>query len=163
MRGIDSLRESLKQDIARFDAESKKHKDLHRRYQTALITLTALTTIVAGTSLVVPESSGKVVQFAVVNLTAITTAVAAWAEMRRSRELWQHEREVYYALIDIQRGMEFVAANANGDLTPKELEDFFHRIDAVLGSSSQKWARIQEKKTAEPGAAPAGGAGTAGQ
>lgn len=150
MAGVDSLRESLKQDIARFDAESKKHKHLHRRCQTALIALNSLTVIVAGASLVLPESSGKAVQFAVLCLTAVITAVTAWAEMRRARELWQHEREVYYALVDIQRGMEFVAANR--DLTPKDLEDFFQKIDAVLGSSSQKWARIQEKKIAEPGA-----------
>jgi len=75
--------------------------------------------------------------------------------MRRARELWQHEREVYYGLIDIQRGIEFVAANRV--LTPKDLENFFQRIDAVLGSSSQKWARIQEKKTAGPGNVSASG------
>jgi hypothetical protein len=113
--------------------------------------LSALTTIVAGSSLVLPESIGKGVQFAVLCLTAVTTAVAAWAEMRRARELWQHERELYYGLIDIQRGMEFVAANR--ELTPNDLENFFQRIDALLGSSSQKWACIQDKKTAELGAA----------
>ena len=141
----------MKQEIARFDAESTKHKHLHRRCQTLLIALTAATTIVAGTSLVLPESSGKAVQFAVLCLTAVTTAVAAWAEIRRARELWQHEREVYYALIDIRRGIEFIAANR--ELTPKELEDLFQKIDAVLGSSSQKWARIQEKKNAAPDSA----------
>jgi hypothetical protein len=79
-------------------------------------------------------------------LTALTAAVTGWAEMRRARELWQHEREVYYALIDTQRGIEFVAANR--ELTPKDLEEFFQKIAAILGSSSQKWARIQEKKDA---------------
>jgi hypothetical protein len=147
MPGIEWFRETLKEEIARFDAESTKHKKLHRRCQTGLIALTAITTIVAGMSLILPESSGKAVQFAVICLTAITTAVAAWAEMRRARDLWQHEREVYYALIDIRRGMEFIAANR--ELTSKELEDLFTKIDAVLGSSSQKWARIQQKKNAE--------------
>lgn len=141
----------LKQEIDRFNSESAKHKKLHRSCQTVLIVLSASTTIVAGMSLVLPESSGKAVQFAVLCLTAITTAVAAWAEMRRSRELWQHEREVYYALIDIRRGMEFLAANR--ELTPKELEDLFKKINDVLGTSSQKWAHILQKQSPEPGAA----------
>ncbi|HEY6323408.1 MAG TPA: DUF4231 domain-containing protein [Thermoanaerobaculia bacterium] len=145
MSGIDALRESLRKDIDRFDSESQKHKRLHRRCQTAVIVLTAITTMVAGTSLLLPSVNGaKAFQFAVLCLTATTAAVTSWAGMRRARELWQHEREVYYALIDIQRGMEFVAANR--ELTAADLEGFFHKIDAVLGSSSQKWARIQEKK-----------------
>ena len=77
----------------------------------AVIALTAITTIVAGTGLIFPEN-GKTAQFIVLSLTAITAAVTAWAEMRKARELWQHEREVYYALIDIQREMEFVAVNS---------------------------------------------------
>ena len=151
MPGVEWLRETLKTEIARFDKESTKHKDLHRCCQSVLIALTSATTIVAGMSLILPESSGKVVQFAVLCLTAITTATAAWTEMRRARDLWQHEREVYYALIDIRRGMEFIADNRA--LTSTELEDLFKRIDDVLGSSSQKWARIQQKKNAEPGSA----------
>jgi hypothetical protein len=144
VNGIESLRGSLKKDIDRFDVESKKHKRLYRLCQTAVIVVTATTTIVAGAGLILPESSGKAAQFSVLCLTTITAAVTAWAEMRRVRDLWQHEREVYYALIDIQRVMEFVAANR--ELTPLDLEGLFQRIAAVLGSSSQKWARIQEKK-----------------
>lgn len=143
---VDSLRDMLKENIKRFDVESQKHKRLHRQCQSVLITLGAATTVVAGMGLILPETYGKAIQFAVLCLTAIATAVATWAETRRARELWQHEREVYYALIDIQRGVDFVAANKS-ELTPKDLEDFFQRMDAVLGASSLKWARIQEKKT----------------
>ena len=152
MSGFEALRDSLKEDINRFDHESKKHKSLHRRCQTAVISLTAFTTIVAGAGLILPESSDKAIQFTVLCLTTITAAVTAWAEMRRTRELWQHEREVYYALIDIQREMEFVATSRK--LTQADLEGLFKRIAAVLGSSSQKWARIQEKKAADPGVGP---------
>lgn len=149
MGALETLRESLNRDISRFDTESKKHKTLHRRCQVAVIGLTASTTIVAGAGLILPDSiaSAKGIQFAVLSLTAITAAVSAWAEMRRARELWQHEREVYYALIDIQREMDFVATKKA--LTQDELEGFFKRSAAVLGSSSLKWARIREKKEAE--------------
>jgi hypothetical protein len=142
--GIEALRKSLKEDISRFETESTRHKRLHRACQTGVIVLTAITTVVAGAGLILPEQTGKAVQFAVLCLTATTAGLSAWAEMRRARELWQHEREVYYALIDIQRGMEFLAHN--GKLTAADLDSLYQRIAAVLGSSSQKWARIQEKK-----------------
>lgn len=148
MSAFEWVTESLKQDIQRFEQESEKHKTLYRRSQTATILLTAITTIVAGAGLILPETSARGIQFTVLCLTATSAAVTGWAEMRRARELWQHEREVYYALIDIRREIEFLAASK--ELTPAELEAFFKRIAAVLGSSSQKWARIQEKKTPTP-------------
>jgi uncharacterized membrane protein len=141
--GLTSLRDSLKKDINRFDAESTKHKRLHRRCQTTAIALTAITTIVAGVGLVLPDS-GKAVQFAVLCLTAVTAATVSWTEMRRTRELWQHEREVYYALIDIQREMEFVAASK--DMTQAVADEFFQRIAAVLSSSSKGWTVIQQNR-----------------
>lgn len=143
VKGLEALRETLKADIARFDRESSKHKLLHRRCETTVIVLTTLASVVAGAGLVLPESSSSL-QFAVLCLTATTSGVSSWSGMRRARELWQHEREVYYALLDIQREMEFVAGNR--ELTPAELTSLFERIAAVLGSSSQKWTRIQEKK-----------------
>jgi hypothetical protein len=148
---FETLSQSLMKDIKRFDDESKKHKFLYRRCQTALIALTGITTVVAGAGLILPDSSGKAIQFAVLCLTASTAVITSWGEMRRARELWQHEREVYYTLIDIQREMEFVKANR--ELTQADLEGWFKRVAAVLGSSSQKWARIQENKTAEQTAA----------
>ena len=64
--------------------------------------------------------------------------------MRRARELWQHEREMYYALLDIQREMDFYRTYKN--LGPTEIEAYFQRISPVMGASMHKWARIQEKK-----------------
>jgi len=142
--GFESLRSSLDQDIARFNIESSKHKRLHRKYQRAVIILSAVTTIVAGSGLILPEESGKALQFAVLCLTASTAAISAWAEMRRARELWQHERDIYYRLVDIKRELVFVSTNR--ELKPQDLEDFFKKISEVLGSSTQKWSGIVEKK-----------------
>jgi hypothetical protein len=144
LSGSEFLRNTLDDDIARFDRESSKHKRLHRKYQRAVIILSAVTTIVAGSGLVLPEESGKALQFAVLCLTASTAAISAWAEMRRARELWQHERDIYYKLVDIKR--EFVFLSANRELKPQDLEDFFRKIADVLGSSTQKWTGIVEKK-----------------
>ena len=59
MRGFEVLLESLEENIQRFDKESTKHKVLHRRFQSGVIALTALTTIVAGAGLILPVSSGR--------------------------------------------------------------------------------------------------------
>ena len=153
MGGVDALLESLRKDITRFDGESAKHKILYRRCETLVIVLTALSSVVAGAGLVLPERTGPYAQFTVLLLTTTTAAISSWERMRRARELWQHEREVYYALLDVQREIEFVASNR--PLTSEELEQYFRRIAAVLGSSSQKWARIQQKKEGQ--LEPAGG------
>lgn len=144
MSGIDALRATFAKELARFDKESQKHKGIYRRSQLLIIGLTTFSTVVAAAGLVLPSGYDKAVQFAVVCLTATTAAVASWTEMRRARELWQHEREVYYGLLDIERGFEFIAST--GDVTQETLQATYQRVTAVLGSSSQKWARIQEKK-----------------
>lgn len=43
----------------------------------------------------------------------------------------------------LDRGMEFLAANS--ELTPNVMEDLFQKIDAVLRSSTQTWASVQQK------------------
>jgi hypothetical protein len=143
MNGIDKLLEMLNEDITSHDEQSTRHKKIYRVGQATVITLTAVTTMVAGAGLIFPNRD-NVLQFSVLSLTAATTAVAAWLEMRRVRELWQHEREMYYALIDIRREINFY--NAHRQLTPAEVEAYFQRVSAVLGSSMHKWARILEKK-----------------
>lgn len=143
-KGLEALRSSLERDILRFDTESGKHKRLHRTYQRGIIILTAVTTVVAGSGLILPEQSGRIVQFIVLCLTATSAAISAWAGLRRARELWQHERDVYFQLLDIKRELEFVAANR--ELKASDLEGFFRRIGEVLGSSTTKWKSIAEKK-----------------
>ena len=143
----EKLQALLNEDIARFDKESEKHKRIHRRVQTGIITLTAVTAVVAGAGLVVPDADNAI-QFAILCLATVTTAVTSWAEMRRARELWRHEREVYYALIDIRREVQFY--EAVGGLDPEKVEAYFHKANAILGSSTQKWSKILERKQQVP-------------
>lgn len=147
MQSAQKLREMLERDIDRFDVESTKHKLIHRRAQAAIIGLTAATAIVAGAGLIVPNVD-KAIQFAVLCLAATTTAITSWVEMRRARELWQHEREVFYALKDILRELDFY--EAEGNLSAGEVEAYFQKASSILGSSTHKWSRIQEKKLEEP-------------
>jgi len=130
-------------EIQRFKDESEKHKRIHRRCQLILIALTALSAIISGSGLLLPDWS-KQIEFLVLVTTTLATALTAWAEMRHARELWQHEREVYYALKDVRREIDFVTSFRS--LQEDELTDYFQRINRILGSSGQKWSRIQEKK-----------------
>ena len=59
MRGFEVLLESLNEYIDHLDEKSTEHKLLHRRFQSGVIALTALTTIVAGAGLILPVSSGR--------------------------------------------------------------------------------------------------------
>lgn len=145
MSRLEKLRELLRNDISRFDDESKKHKRIFRSGQTTVICLTAATTITAGIGLLITDQADKnILQFCVLALSTIVTGITSWNEMRRARELWQHEREVYYALIDIQRAIDFYSANR--EPTDKEIDSYFERVSAVLGSSAHKWGQIQNKK-----------------
>ena len=133
----------LDAEIARFDKESNKHKSIHRRSQGTLIACSAISSVIAGSGLLFPDS-GRQIQFLVLVTTTLTTSVAVWVEMRRARDLWQHEREVYYALTDIKREVEFV--DSIRPLNESEVESYFQRMNRTLGSSGQKWARIQAQK-----------------
>jgi hypothetical protein len=139
-----ALRKILQNDTQWFHNEAGKHKRIYRYCASSVIVLTAATTITASLGLALDKQYGRAIQFVVVALTAATTAVSAWAEMRRARELWRHEREIEYALKDILRDLDYRSAGAMID--DKYLDDCFDRASAVIGSSSSKWSRIQEKK-----------------
>jgi hypothetical protein len=134
----------LSDEIDRFDKASSDHKNSHRLFAGGTIFLTALSTVVAG-SAPLWDSTSKLPVFLVLSLTATSTAVAGWAELRKYRELWQHEREIYYALLDIQREYEFRASLK--PLTEQDSLEVFARINRVLGSSGLKWAKITSAKT----------------
>jgi hypothetical protein len=137
------LRKILTTDIESFNSEADRHKKIHRYCASSVIGLTAATTITASLGLALGNSYGRAIQFIVVALTATTTAVSAWAEMRKARELWRHEREVEYALKDILRDLNY--RSATGPIADNYLDDCFSRAKAIIGSSSSKWARIHER------------------
>jgi hypothetical protein len=143
-----ALREILTADISRFDAESSKHKRIHRRTELAVIASTALTTITAGLGLIL-DGREREIQFAVLILSTLSAAIVSWAASRRARELWQHEREVYYSLKDILRELEF--RHSATVLQTADVQEMFKRSTSVLGSSSAEWSRILEAKIPNSG------------
>jgi uncharacterized membrane protein YbhN (UPF0104 family) len=147
MDAAAKLGELLQADIKRFDVESRGHKQIHRRTQVSLIFLTAAITVTAGLGLLF-SGHEREIQFLVLLLSAAATATTAWSESRRARDLWQHEREVYYALVDIRRELDFRSSIET--LALDEIEKLYKRAAAVLGSSTAKWSRILEKKDGKP-------------
>ena len=143
----EKLRAQLLHDIGRFNDESKKHKAIHRRAEIIVIAASALTTIISGIGLALDGRQHQI-QFIILVLSTISSAVTSWAASRRARDLWQHEREVFYALKDILRELEFRLSTRPLELS--ELEELFRRSGAVLGSSTAKWSRILERKLPEP-------------
>ena len=137
--GTDKLLEVLDEAIGRIHDDSKRHKNNFRKVQTAIIILTATTTAVAGAGLVLPDSR-NVVQFVVLVLAATTTAVTSWGEMMRSRELWRHERQLYWSLSDIRREVDFLRHMK--ELTEDEVKKYFGQATSILGSSVEGWSGI---------------------
>jgi len=140
----DKLLAVLDDAIGRLQDDSKRHKNAYRRVQTAVIILTASTTAAAGLGLVLPQRRDAI-QFAVIVLAAATTAVTAWGEMMRSRELWRHERQLFWSLSDIRREVDFYRHMK--ELTDDEVKKYFGQVASLLGSSVDSWSGIAGRET----------------
>jgi hypothetical protein len=147
---VEKFIKMLDEDIKRLDGEANRHKDMHRGVRTAVIVLSAITTVVAGAGLVLPDSR-NFIQFFVLVLSAGATATGSWGEMRRAREIWQHERAIHRALTDIRQEIKFKCI-IHGGLSVTQAEDYFKQVSSVLGPSVDRWSGIQRDKGASPGA-----------
>ena len=139
------LKSLLLCEIESLRNKSDEHKHLFRRIQYSIITLTAASAVVSGLVLLKPDGvEARTLQFVVLAITTLVTAVTAYGELRRSRELWQHEREVFYALKDLHR--ESVFFESLGELTVEKQHEIFGRAQFVLGSSTNQWVGIYARK-----------------
>ncbi len=141
--GTEKLLALTDEAIKRLNADSERHKNAYRRIQKAIIILTATTTVAAGAGLILPEAR-NVIQFVVLALAATTTAVTSWGEMMRSRELWRHERQLFWSLSDVRREIDFYRATRG--LSDEEVENYFRQVSSLLGSSVDRWGGIQDNK-----------------
>ena len=107
------------------------------------IALSAAASITAGLGLLLGPTQGPLLQFAVLCLTTLGTGLGAWLEMRRTRELWQHERALHHGLQDLEREMHFRAAQ--GEPSDAQVEAWFQRLQQLLGTGSERWAKIVER------------------
>lgn len=129
----------LQTEIDALNEESTKHKRQFRLCQTLVISLSALSSIVSAWALTQPAPP-KFANLAIVVITALATAISAWIEMKRSRDLWQHERPLYHSLKDLKRELEF--CESIGELTAEKKREIFQRMSQILSQSGTRWVKL---------------------
>lgn len=143
MNAYEHLLDLVAGERAHFDRQAERHRDAYRWGQTGLIALSAAASITAGLGLLLGTQFGPLLQFTVLVLTTVGTGLGAWLEMRRTRELWQHERALHHGLQDLEREMHF--RGAQGVPSHEQVEAWFQRLQQLLGTGSERWAKIVER------------------
>jgi hypothetical protein len=82
-----------------------------------------------------PDSAGWL-NIGVVLATVAVGVVTSIEGLRKPSELWIQERNVFHALQDLKRELNFKAIKAPDDLN---LGDFFSRMQSILAASTEKW------------------------
>ncbi len=131
----ESLRDELKKLVDKFEKASDKHKSLYRIYRYTALVLTGLATILSSIAL---TSFGiqNFLNIAIVCATASAGVITSIEGLRKPAELWIHERNILYALIDLQREMDY-EASSTGSI--ENVDDYFSKLQRILGSSQEKW------------------------
>src|SRR5215471_7745511 len=100
---LSILKSELNKSIEWFHREADKHKKVHRFYRYSVFGLTALGTICASIAIILTEERKPIANVCVVAVTALSGLFAALEGLRKPADLWQNERGIEYALMDIQR------------------------------------------------------------
>lgn len=133
----EQLHKELKEQIERFNKESTKHKRLYRMLRFTAFGLTACSTILASAALSMAGST-EWLNLAVVIATAAAGVASSIEGLRKPAELWIHERNILYSLKDLEREMKYEAAQGG---TVPNVDQYFHRLQAILSASREKWSR----------------------
>jgi hypothetical protein len=133
----------LNREIEDLRWESGKHRLQFRICQTLIILFSAASSVISGWALKQSDPS-KDAYFAILIITAITAAISGWVEMKRSRDLWQHERPLYHALKDLRRELIFLESIGEGTVEKKK--ELFDHMQTVLGQAGKKWTQLLKEK-----------------
>jgi hypothetical protein len=117
-----------------------------------VFSLTACSTVLAGLALSYPKLQGTL-NMVILLVTAAIGVLTSIEGLRKPGELWIHERTTHYALKDLKRDLEYRTAELEQRVV---LDDFFLRLQAILGAAGEKWDRNIVRGTAQnvqPGAA----------
>jgi hypothetical protein len=125
---------------------------LYRKLRYSLFALTACSTILAGTALGFPKQQ-QVVSLIVVSANALAAVVMSIEGLRKPAELWILERNVFYALKDLNREIEYKIADG---MTDQDADMYYGRMQGILSSSLDKWSgQVQPDKSRSPASVPA--------
>ncbi len=131
------LLDQLGQKISGFKEDSRRHKLLYRNLRYCVFVLTSISALLAGLALKFPDIS----PFFTVGIVVVSATVGVLTSiegLRKPAELWIHERTTYYALMDLRREVEF---KLDADSPAETVEEYFFRMQRILGASGEKWTR----------------------
>ncbi|MBA4027149.1 MAG: hypothetical protein C0473_02805 [Cyanobacteria bacterium DS3.002] len=118
-----------------------------RRQQLLIAILSAAVTILAGAATIWKD---PICSFLVIFVSSSVMALSAYFEILKSRELWQHERETYYDLVDLQRRFNFYRSDISS--STQLLDSYFNRYEEILASSKKEWSKQTVQIKAIPSA-----------
>jgi len=132
------LLKELDKKIKVFKDESTKHKDIHRQFRVAAYIFTGVLSVLAGLALYLPDQHTSLINISILLISASAAACNSWEGLRKSDELWIHERTIFYTLTDLKRELEFdlQGSGAGEDVLKKA----FIRFQAILSNSGDKWS-----------------------
>jgi hypothetical protein len=131
------LLDQLDAKIKDFGKDSDRHKHMYRQLRYGVFGLTALSALLAGLALSMPEA-GTVISVLILLVSGVVGVLTSIEGLHKPSELWIHERTTYYLLMDLKREAEFVL---DAGSTDEDVEGFFYRFQAILGASNEKWNR----------------------
>jgi hypothetical protein len=137
MMKVEQLKAEMDRQISHFDEESKKHKRIFRGMRYVVFVLTGLSTVLAGAALNLPDYQ-RHFNLAIVLVTAAAGVATSIEGIRKPAELWVLERNLYDALKDLQREVDFRAA---GEISEDDVDSWFGRMQEILITSTEKWTR----------------------
>ena len=131
---LSHLRAELEANIDKFEEDSNRHKNSFRRLRYTTLALTAVTTILAGLAIGIPQAQ-TAINIGIVVVTALLGFLTAIEGLRKPGKLWVHERTTHHTLKDLKREVEF-RASAGGRVP---VTDYFERLQSILGASRDNW------------------------
>jgi hypothetical protein len=132
---LQHLRQDLDCLIKHFEKESNRHKRLYRKLRYLAFAFTGCSTIMSSLALTFKDAQSGL-NIGVVLATVAVGVLTSIEGLRRPSELWIQERNVFYALKDLKRELDFKAIEASDKLN---LDDWFSRMQSILTASTEKW------------------------
>lgn len=143
LRKIGFMMSELDKQIVGFDKESSKHKRMYRRLRYPAIVMTAFAGALATLAITFPASQLEF-NLAIVGISVALTMIVAIEALRMPRDLWIHERRIYYALKDLQRELTYRSLETS--CGEQVLDAMFAQLQAILGSSGETWQEFLRKQ-----------------
>lgn len=131
----ENLKNELAELIVKFKKDSNRHKKLYRILRYVALVLTGLATVLSSVALTKIDIR-DLLNIAIVIATASAGVITSIEGLRKPAELWIHERNILYALTDLQREMNYNAASTG---SVDNIDNYFARLQQILGSSQEKW------------------------